>query len=660
MSPGVAGRPRPALGISFQLLPTTAIIKGEHGPFLRYSVKAPLGPTAPQAASQLAFSVFMSALLKTARFLGPYKLLIVGTLLTVILPVAMELVVPRLMRVVIDQGIMQSDMQAIWQGSAAMFVAAAAGAIATFGQGIFRARLSQALAYDIRNALFHKVMTLSHPDVDQLQTGQLITRLTADVDVVRMFSSIGLSLLLRAALMVAGSMVLLSLSDVRLSLIAWIMLILTGIVLRVVFVRATPLFMIVQQKLAALNVVVQENLAGMSEIRAFVQEKAQIQRFGAANEELVDQNIKVGRMIAVSLPLIALFTNLGLGAMSWFGGNSVIADRITLGQLVAFNSYLMIGLTPLLLLSGMLAMFSRATASAQRIWEILDAEPTVQPPVAPSAREMKGRIEFRHVDFAYARQTNMSDLMNGHTEPSNTSALNGALASGIGKQGEHVLMDLNFVIEPGQTVGLIGATGSGKSSLLYLIPRFYDVTAGAILIDGVDVRDWDLSSLRRSMGLVAQHPALFNRTILDNIAFGRPLLSEEKAQRMARMAQAHEFIQAETDGYDYWVEEAGSNLSGGQKQRISIARALAIDPRILLLDDATSSVDLETEAEIQAAFQEVSRGRTTIIVAHRVSSIVHADCILVLDAGRIESAGTHSELLKTSPMYRELYGIQLG
>ena len=602
----------------------------------------------------------MSALLKTARFLSPYKLLIVGTLLTVILPVAMELVVPRLMRVVIDQGIMQSDMSAIWQGSAIMFLAAVVGAIATFGQGIFRARLSQALAFDIRNALFRKVMTLSHPDVDQLQTGQLITRLTSDVDVVRMFSSIGLSLLLRALLMVVGSMILISLSDVRLSFIAWAMLLLTGVVLRWVFVRATPLFMVVQQKLAALNVVIQENLAGMSEVRAFVQEQAQIQRFSTTNEELVDQNIKVGRLIAVSLPLIALFTNLGLVAMSWFGGTSVISDQITLGQLVAFNSYLMIGLTPLLLLSGMLAMFSRATASAQRIWEILDSEPAVKAPFKASPQKMEGRIEFKHVDFAYARRTNMPYLMNGREDPTKVSTPNGSLAPGIRKQGERVLTDLNFVIEPGQTVGLIGATGSGKSSLLYLIPRFYDVSAGSILIDGVDIREWDLSSLRRSIGLVAQHPALFNRSIHENIAFGDPGLSRDKAMQMARMAQAHEFIQAETDDYDYVVEEGGANLSGGQKQRISIARALAVDPQILLLDDATSSVDLETEAEIQAAFQEVSRGRTTIIVAHRLSSIIHANLILILDSGRIESAGTHSELLEISPIYRELYETQMG
>ena len=602
----------------------------------------------------------MSALLKTARFLSPYKLLIVGTLLTVILPVAMELVVPRLMRIVIDQGIMQSDMSVIWQGSAVMFLAAVVGAFATFGQGIFRARLSQALAFDIRNALFRKVMMLSHPDVDQLQTGQLITRLTSDVDVVRMFSSIGLSLLLRALLMVVGSMILISLSDVRLSFIAWVLLLLTGIVLRWVFVRATPLFMVVQQKLAALNVVVQENLAGMSEVRAFVQEQAQIQRFSTSNEELVDQNIRVGRLIAVSLPLIALFTNLGLVAMSWFGGSSVISDHITLGQLVAFNSYLMIGLTPLLLLSGMLAMFSRATASAQRIWEILDSEPAVQAPIKAIPRKMEGRIEFRNVDFAYARRTNMPYLMNGREDPEEVSAPNGSLAPGIRKQGERVLADLNFVIEPGQTVGLIGATGSGKSSLIYLIPRFYDVSAGSILIDGVDIREWDLSSLRRSIGLVAQHPSLFNRSIFENIAFGEPGLSKEKAIQMAQMAQAHEFIQAETDDYDYVVEEGGSNLSGGQKQRISIARALAVDPQILLLDDATSSVDLETEAEIQTAFQEVSRGRTTIIVAHRLSSIIHADLILILDSGRIESAGTHSELLENSPIYRELYETQLG
>ena len=600
----------------------------------------------------------MRDLLKTARFLGPYKLLIVGNLIAVVIPVAMELVVPRLMQVVIDQGIIQADMQAVWRGSASMFVAAVLGAVATFGQGIFRARLSQALAFDIRNSLFRKVMRLSHPDVDQLQTGQLITRLTSDVDIVRMFSSIGLSLLLRAVLMVVGSMVLISISNIQLSLIAWVMLVFTGIVLRWIFIKATPLFGIVQQRLAALNVVVQENLAGMSEVRAFVQEQSQIQRFTATNDDLVDQNIKVGRLIAVSLPLIALFTHFGLVAMTWFGGSSVIADRITLGQLVAFNSYLMIGLTPLLLLSGMLAMFSRAAASATRIWEILEMEPAVRAPVAPEAQEMKGRIEFRDVDFAYGGLATTPFSMNGRENSAENSSANGVQP--VGRQGEKVLAELNFVIEPGQTIGLIGATGSGKSSLMYLIPRFYDVSEGSILVDGTDIRDWDLSTLRRSIGLVAQHPALFNRTIFENIAFGKPNLSNEEAQQNARMAQAHGFIEAETEGYNYMVEEGGANLSGGQKQRVSIARALAVNPQILLLDDATSSVDLETEAEIQAAFQEVSQGRTTIIVAHRVSSIIHADRILILDAGRIESFGTHSELLEISPIYRELYETQLG
>lgn len=600
----------------------------------------------------------MRDLLKTARFLRPYKLLIVGNLIAVVIPVAMELVVPRFMQVIIDQGIMQQDMRSVWQGSAMMFVAAVLGAVATLGQGIFRARLSQALAFDIRNSLFRKVMRLSHPDVDQLQTGQLITRLTSDVDIVRMFASIGLSLLLRSGLMVAGSMILISVSDIRLSLIAWVMLVLACIVIHWIFTKATPLFGIVQQKLAALNVVVQENLAGMSEVRAFVQEQAQVQRFSSTNDELVDQNIKVGRLIAVSLPLIALFTHFGLVAMTWFGGTSVISDRITLGQLVAFNSYLMIGLTQLLLLSGMLAMFSRAAASATRIWEILEMEPAVRAPVATELQAMKGRIEFRHVDFAYGASGRMPFSMNGSEVPSEAEPANGLHP--LGTRGENVLANLNFVIEAGQTVGLIGATGSGKSSLMYLIPRFYDVSEGSILIDGIDIRDWNLSTLRRSIGLVAQHPALFNRTIFENIAFGQPNLSEGEARDYANMAQAQDFIEAESEEYDYMVEEGGANLSGGQKQRISIARALAVNPKILLLDDATSSVDLETEAEIQAAFQEVSKGRTTIIVAHRVSSIIHADRILILDAGKVESFGTHSELLKVSPIYRELYETQLG
>lgn len=593
----------------------------------------------------------MRSLMRTFRFLTPYTWLIVGTIVTTILPVMMELTVPRFMRVVIDEGILQSDFQAVWEGALVMFLAAVVGAVATFGQGVFRARLSQALAFDIRNELFAKVMQLSHPDVDQIKTGQLITRLTSDVDVVRMFSSVGVSLALRAALMVVGSMIMLVLSDVRLSLIAWVMLLLTGVVLRWVFVKATPLYAIVQARLAALNVVVQENLSGMSEVRAFVQEQAQIARFSDANESLVDQNIKVGRLIAVSMPLIALFTNLGLVGLAWFGGSAVIAEDISLGQLVAFNSYLMVGLTPLLLLSGMLAMFSRATASSVRIWEILDTEPVVKPPVLPPTRDLAGRLEFRNVDFVYTRS--------GPAVPNGTA--NGVFAAGHGRRaGEKVLSGLDFTIEAGQTIGLIGATGSGKSTLMYLIPRFYDVQAGSILIDGIDVRDWDLKSLRRAVGLVAQHPALFNRSIRDNIAFGNPDLPAEDVLQVARMAQADAFIEARDDGLAHVVEEAGANLSGGQKQRLAIARALAVDPRILLLDDATSSVDLETEAEIQEAFRDASRGRTTIIVAHRVTSIIDADRILILDEGRVVADGTHAELLIASPIYRELYDSQLG
>ena len=593
----------------------------------------------------------MRSLARTGRFLAPYKWLIAGTIVTTILPVMMELIVPRFMRVVIDEGILQSDFRAVWEGALVMFLAAAVGAVATFGQGVFRARLSQALAFDIRNELFAKVMQLSHPDVDQLKTGQLITRLTSDVDVVRMFSSVGMSLMLRAALMVVGSMIMLVVSDVRLSLIAWVMLLFTGIVLRWVFVKATPLYAIVQARLAALNVVVQENLSGMSEVRAFVQEKAQIARFADANESLVDQNIKVGRLVAISMPLIALFTNFGLVGLAWFGGGAVIAEDLTLGQLVAFNSYLMVGLTPLLLLSGMLAMFSRATASSERIWEILDTEPVVKVPTAPPARAVAGRLEFRNVDFAYSRSG----------QPASDGMANGVYASGRGpRAGEKVLSGLDFTIEAGQTIGLIGATGSGKSSLMYLIPRFYDVQAGSILIDGIDVRDWDLKSLRQAVGLVAQHPALFNRSIRDNIAFGNPEMHTDDVRQAARMAQAEGFIEERDDGLDHVVEEAGANLSGGQKQRLAIARALAVDPRILLLDDATSSVDLETEAEIQEAFRDASKGRTTIIVAHRVTSIIDADRILILDEGRVVADGTHAELLADSPIYRELYDSQLG
>jgi ATP-binding cassette subfamily B multidrug efflux pump len=398
---------------------------------------------------------------------------------------------------------------------------------------------------------------------------------------------------------------------------------------------------------------VQENLAGVQVVKAFVRERHEIDRFLRHNDEYMQQNIKVGRLIATALPVLTLLTNLGIVAVVWFGGRDVIGGRLTLGALVAFNSYLMIGMAPLMMLGNILTMVSRAEASAGRFWEVLDTQPAVQ--VAPEpygAAVLHGQVTFEGVSFHYDGA--------GEGQPGEPAASPTHTAASAHAGGRNVLDGITIHVEPGQRVALLGATGAGKSSLVHLIPRFYDVDRGAIRIDGVDVRDWDPDALRRRIGVVLQQTTLFSGTVRENIAYGRPGASMEEVIAAAKAAQAHDFIIAMPGDYDALIEERGANLSGGQKQRIAIARALLIAPGILILDDSTSAVDMETEARIQAALDEVRAGTTTFLIAQRVSSVLSADQILVLDHGQIVARGTHRALLESSPIYREIYRSQMG
>lgn len=589
----------------------------------------------------------MSALRRMLPFVRPYRWIVVGLAITVILPVVMELVVPRALNYIIDQGITPGDMNAIWHGAAIMLATALAGALATMGQGVFRARFAQGLAYDMRNRLFAHIQTLSFANLDTMQTGQLMTRLSSDVDMVRGFTSNGLSLLLRALLMLAGSVVMMFVINVRLALLTLGVLPLAGALIWGLMTLARPLFVVVQERLAALNTAVQENLAGVQVVKAFVRERYEIDRFLGHNDEYMQQNIKVGKLMATALPLLTLFTNLGIVAVVWFGGRDVIGGRLTLGALVAFNSYLMIGMTPLMMLGNILPMVSRAEASAGRFWEVLDTRPAIQ--VAPEpyvGAALHGQVTFEGVSFHY---DGAGDGQPG--EPAAAPTHTG---------GRNVLDGITIHVEPGQRVALLGATGAGKSSLVHLIPRFYDVDRGTIRIDGVDVRDWDPEALRKRIGVVLQQTTLFSGTVRENIAYGRPGASLDEVIAAAKAAQAHEFITAMPGGYDALIEERGANLSGGQKQRIAIARALLIAPGILILDDSTSAVDVETEARIQAALDEVLAGTTTFLIAQRVSSVLTADQILVLDHGQIAARGTHAALLESSPIYQEIYRSQMG
>ena len=615
----------------------------------------------------------MRGLARVIRYVGPYKWMAVLGLVTTILPVLMELVTPRMVQFIIDQGIRAGDMVAVWQGSGVMLLAALGGAATTIGQGIARAQISQGIAFDLRNDMFRHIQRFSFANLDRMQTGQLMTRVSSDVDVARMFLSAGLALLLRTVLMVIGSLAMMLIIDWQLSLVMVAMLVLSGTVIFWLLRVVGPLFSIVQQKLGRLNTQVQENLAGVHVVKAFVREQHEIDLFNVQNQEYMEQNIKVGRYLAVVMPVLLVLTNVGATLAIWRGGLDVIGGRLTIGELVAFSNYMLIGMSPLLLLSNILSMISRAEASAKRIMEVQDTEPAIQAPLSPIvAKEPEGEITFENVSFHYSGSrigVAPGSSVNGGEDAltrgsmSDGSSANGQVTqrSGNGRNGavgEEVLDGIHLRAAPGQKVALMGSTGSGKSTLVNLIPRFYDAVNGEIRLDGVDVRDWEPTQLRKHIGVVLQQTTLFAGTVRENISYGRPDASMEEVISAAEAAQAHSFIMRMPSGYESMVEARGANLSGGQKQRIAIARALLTKPAVLILDDSTSAIDLDTELRLQEALKEKLDGTTTFLVAQRISSVVDADMILVLDNGKIAAQGTHEELLASSGIYQEIYYSQ--
>lgn len=585
----------------------------------------------------------MKSLARIFSYMKPYRWYLFLGFWSTILPVAMELSVPRLLQFIIDEGIRPRSMDMIVQGAGLMFGAAMIGAMSTLSQGYCRAVVSQGLAFDIRRALFTHIQSLSFTNLDQMRTGQLMTRVSSDVDVVRMFSSAGLALLLRVLMMIIGSVIMMLSIDWQLSIIMMIVVVISAVFIRYLILKATVLFGVVQAKLDALNTLVQENLAGVQVVKAFVRTRFEIDQFDIRNSEYREKNIEVGQLMAVAMPVLQILTNVGTVAVLWFGGMSVMGTRLSMGELIAFNNYLMIGMGPLLFLGNLLMMAARADASAERILEVFDTDPALI--IAPSphhAEAITGHVVFDNVSFHY-------HVAESHSDGKHKNII-----------GEEVLHNISFKIKPGQQVALLGATGSGKSTLVNLIPRYYDVTNGDIWVDGVNVRDWALGSLRSQIGMVLQESTLFSGTVRDNIAYGCPDATLEEVIIAAKIAQAHDFVSAMSDGYDSIVEAGGVNLSGGQKQRIAIARALLISPGILIFDDSTSAVDMETEFKIQEALEQLQATRTTIIIAQRISSVLNADQILLLDHGQIVAKGTHTDLLETSPIYQEIYQSQLG
>jgi len=572
----------------------------------------------------------MKSLFRMLRYLWRYWQATLAAYVSLILSSAAMLVTPRLLQGLIDRGIATRDMSLIVSLALAMIGVALVGALFRFFQGYLSEKASQGVAYDLRNEIFAKIQHLSFSYHDRSQTGQLLTRATNDVELVRQFTGMGFLQLLNAIVLLFGSVAFLVSMNWQLALIVLLIVPLALGIFGFFASRARPMFTQVQQKLSALNTVLQENLAGVRVVKAFVREPYEATRFGDTNVALRDTHVRVGKMLASVIPLIFAIANLGTLVVVWLGGLQVIGGDLTIGELVAFNAYLMMLMMPVGILGMILTMISRAGASAERVIEILEAQIEVKDkPGAPSLPPLKGQVIFENVSFRY-----------------------------VGS-GENVLGGVSFVAQPDQIIALLGATGSGKSTVINLIPRFYDVTGGRITVDGHDVRDVTLESLRSQIGIVLQETTLFSGTIRDNIAFGRPDAPQEKVIAAARAAEAHDFIAEFPDGYETWVGERGVTLSGGQKQRIAIARALLMDPHILILDDSTSSVDVTTEGRIQAALEELMKSRTSFVIAQRISTVLNADQILVLDKGRVVAQGTHEDLMESSPIYADIYYSQL-
>ena len=570
---------------------------------------------------------------KILHFVKPYWKLSVLALALLTFQVFMDLSIPRLIQQIIDNGIKQGDLNVVIQTSLLMLGISLASTVVAVGNNLSSVRVGEGTARDMREAIFLKIQDFSYGNLDHFTTGKLMVRLTSDASAVQRLVQITLRIGTRAPLLMIGSLILMFATSPSLAITIVPLLLITAVVIVFFSSKMEPLFRVVQQKLDRLNTVLQENIAGARLVKAFVRADYEGERFEAANEDYTERTVKVMQFMSTMSPALTVFVNIGMVVVIWSGGLRAIHGDLTVGQIVAFTNYLLTTMTPLTMMANLSNVWANGLASARRIDEVLDAEIDVQqnPQAVLMPDHAKPQVTFKNVSFHY----------NGSNDGT-------------------VLEGINLVAEPGQTVAILGATGAGKTSLVNLIPRFYDVSQGEVLIDGMDIRQFQETSLMEQIGIVPQESILFSGTIRDNIRYGRPDPSDEQVIAAAKAAQAHDFIINFSEGYDTHVEERGANLSGGQKQRIGIARALIMQPKILILDDSTSSVDVETETKIQTALDEILKESTSFVVAQRISTVLNADKIVVIDNGKIVAEGKHTELMLTSPIYREIYDSQLG
>lgn len=570
--------------------------------------------------------------MKMFRYFKPYAWLMIPLVILVYLQVMANLELPNYMAKIVNEGIIGSNLEAIYNNGGTMLLVTFGGGLAAIGVGFLAARIATGFARDVRRKVFEKVESFSITEFNSLSTASLITRTTNDVQQVQTVALMVLRMMLFAPFMAIGALQNALQNAPNLSWIIVLAVCLLFMMIAVLFTTVIPKFRVLQKLVDKLNLVTRENLTGLRVIRAFNNEKVEEKKFDKVNIDLTRLSLFVNRLMIILQPFMTLLMNLALIAIVWFGAQLISESTIEIGNMMAFMQYATQVIMSFLMLSVVFIVVPRAAVSVKRINEVLDTESTIRDPQNPKklTRKGHGRIEFRDVTFTYP--------------DANTPVLSG----------------INFTAEPGQTTAFIGSTGSGKSTLIGLIPRFYDVTAGQILIDGVDVRNLRLSDLYSQIGYVPQKGVLFSGTVRSNIAYGNRRANKKDVEQAAKVAQASEFINKLAGSYQSSIAQGGANVSGGQKQRLSIARALAVKPKVYIFDDSFSALDFKTDAKLRQALTKETKGKTVLIIGQRISTIMNADKIIVMNEGKIVDQGSHAELLEHSPIYQEIAHSQLS
>ena len=569
---------------------------------------------------------------KLLSYLKPYWKAALLAPILMLIEVICDLSQPTLLARIVDNGVAKSNLPYILNTGVLMLGIALIGMAGGMGCSVASSIASQNFGASLRSAVFKKIQLLSPLNIDRFKTSSLVTRLTNDITQLQTVVLMSLRIMVRAPLLFIGGIIMAVSLNARLALILTVSIPLLAAVIYYRMKKSTPLFSYMQEKLDRVNAVIRENLSGIRLIKAFVRADHEKKRFATANDELMYATLRAFNLVITMMPIVMLIMNFSIVAVLWFGGWDIDRGNMEVGEIIAFVNYITQILFSLMMIGNILLFVSRASASAERVNEVLDTDIDIKNADNPDFTPLSsGEVAFENVSFGYS-----------------------------GDKNQLVLKEISFHAPSGKTIAILGSTGSGKSTLVNLIPRFYDVTSGQVTVDKRDVRSMDLATLRSGMGIVPQDTILFSGTIKDNIRWGKEDATDEEIIEAARVAQAHEFIMSFPEGYDTQLGQRGVNLSGGQKQRIAIARAIIKKPPILILDDSTSAVDVVTEQRIQKALKEFIRGSTIFIIAQRISSVMDADKILVLNEGRIEAEGTHEELLKSSPLYQDIYNSQLG